>query len=160
MSEFLKKLQDAVENEEFNSEAAQRINKINELADNKTLSGSQEDIDKRLEAAGVKNVSVEEAAAISSQYEEKMAKIKERDGVNAQLATLIEIDDMVKLSIIDMFEFIESLEEKFAEKFKDVDLTDTLEEGKEFPVEGREYYDLKGQIALIRNRYDSLLMKE
>jgi hypothetical protein len=158
MGDFLKNLKDAVENEEFNSEAAQRINKISELADDKTLEGSQEDIDKRLEAAGVKNVTAEEAVAISSQYEEKMAKIKERDGVNAQLATLIEIDDMVKLSIGDMFEFIEGLEEKFAEKFKDVDL-EKAQEDKEFPVENKEYYELKGQIALIRNRFDSLLVK-
>jgi len=158
MSEFLKKLQDAVENEVFNSDAAQRINKIDELADQKTVAGSQSDLDKRLEAAGVKNVSPEEAVALNSQYEEQMAKIKERDGVNAQLATLIEIDDIIKLSIIDLFEFIEGLEEKFAEKFKEVDVDKVMEDGK-INEDDKEYFDLKGQIALIRNRYDSLLVK-
>ena len=158
MSEFLKNLKDAVDNEEFNSDAAQRINKIDELADQKTVAGSQAELDKRLEAAGVKNVSPEEAVALNSQYEEKMAKIKEDDAVNAQTATLIEIDDVIKLSIIDMFEFIEGLEEKFAEQFKDVDLEKVQEDG-EFPAENKAYYDLKGQILLIRNRYDSLLVK-
>ena len=158
MSDFLKNLKDAVENEEFNSEAAQRINKINELADEKSVGGAQEELDKRLEDAGVKNVTAEEAVAISSQYEEKMAKIKERDAVNAQLATLIEIDDMVKLSIIDLFEFLEGLEEKFAKQFDDVDLEKVRDES-EPPPENEEYFNLKAQIALILSRYDSLLVK-
>ena len=66
MDDFLKNLKDAVENEEFNSEAAQRINKINELADDKTLEGSQDEIDKSLEAAGVKNVTAENKIGIST----------------------------------------------------------------------------------------------
>lgn len=158
MTDFLKNLKDAVENEKFNSEAAQRINKINELADEKTLATSQDEVDARLEAAGVKNVTAEEAVAISSQYEEKMAKIKERDAVNAQLATLIEIDDAVKLTIIDLFEFIEGLEERFAEKFKEVDIDKVMEDG-EIKEDDKEYFDLKGQIDLIRSRYEPLLVK-
>lgn len=156
MSEFLNKLKNAVETEDFNSEAAQRINKIDELADKKTAASSQEELDKRLEVAGVRNVSAEEAAAISSQYEEKMAKIKEDDAVNAQTATLIEIDDVIQLSIGDMFEFIEGLETKFSDKFKEAG-------GKfddNFAKENEAYIRLYEQLVAMKARYAKFMKND
>lgn len=141
MTDFLDKLKKAVDEEDFNSEAAKKIIDINELADQKTVTGSSEELDKRLEAAGVRNVSAEEAVALNSQYEEKMELIKKRDAVNVQLATLIEIEDMVVASVDDMFSFIDELEVKFE---------------KEFEAENPIFDDLSQKIKRVKSKYDSI----
>ena len=61
-------------------------------------------------------VTEEEAAAINAEYEAYMEDVKKRDAVNVQLATLVEIENMVKLSVVDMLTFIDELEEKFPDE--------------------------------------------
>jgi len=149
MSDFLDKLKKAVDEEEFNSDAAKKIIEINDLADTKTVAGSSEELDKRLEAAGVKNVSAEEAVALNSQYEKEMEKIKENDAINGQIATLIEIEDMVKLSINDMFDFISELEDTLADKLKEARSKHT----DEFAKENQAYITLSQQIELSTGKF-------
>ena len=48
----------------------------------------------------------------------KWLNIKKQDAINVQLATLIDIEDMLKASIDDMFSFTDELEEKFAKEFE------------------------------------------
>jgi hypothetical protein len=50
-----------------------------------------------------------------------MEEIKKQDAVNKQLATLVEIEDMVKLSVDDMISFIKELEDKFKKEFDEND---------------------------------------
>jgi len=129
MSEFLDNLKKAADDGIFNSEAAKKILAVNELADVKLGNGSPEDLEKlkenlekRIGESGVtKSVTEEEVIEINSEYEKKMEAIKKQDAVNAQLAILIEIEDMVKASVEDMFSFTEELEAKFEKEFKDED---------------------------------------
>lgn len=143
MSNFIENLKKAVETGDFNSEAAKKINEIDKLADNKVNSAEQS-LEKRLEDAGTKTVIEEEAAALNSQYEKKMEELKKIDRINQQLATLVEIEDMVVASVDDMFTFIEELENKLEKEFKE---------------ENSIYGNLHQKIDEIKSKYKSIINK-
>ena len=128
VSPFLENLKKAVGNEEFNSEAARKIIEITNLADTKFVPKTNEELTTKLNEAKAKltgdnlpPVTEEEAAAMNAEYEAHMEDIKKRDAVNVQLATLVEIEDMVKLSVVDMLTFIDELEEKFPDELGNED---------------------------------------
>lgn len=152
MSDFLENLKNAADNGEFNSEAAKKILEVHDLAEKK-LQGKDvveelENIKSSLEArqdeaveeGKIQPVSEEKVLEANTEYEKKMAQFKKLDMVNAQLATLTEIEDMVKLSIEDMFGFVEELEGRFEKEFE-----------KEDPMFG----DLSQKIEQIKSKYKS-----
>jgi hypothetical protein len=140
--EFLEKLKNAVDNGEFNSEAAKKIKDIDKLADEKK--NAEKLIEKRLEEAGVVKLVTEEAIELNSDYEKKMEEIKKQDAINRQLATLIEVEDMVKASIEDMLSFAQELEQKFE---------------KEFEAEDPMFGDLSLKIEEVKNKYEPTLIQ-
>lgn len=140
MENFLEKLKKDLENGEFNSEAAKRINDINKLADTKKDANLL--VEKRLEEAGIKTVGEEEVTAINSDYEKEMEKTKKQDAVNQALATLIEIEDMVKASINDMSSYIDELEHTFE---------------KDFDSEDPTFGELYLKIEEIKSKYNSII---
>jgi len=149
MSDFLENLKKAADNGEFNSEAAKKILEINELADKKIgeatpadLEKIQESLEKRQGEELVAPVSEEKVIEVNTEYEKKMAQLKKLDAVNAQLAILIEIEDMVKLSVEDMFGFTDELEAKFK---------------KEFETEDPMFGDLSQKIEEIKSKYKSII---
>lgn len=113
MSEFLENLKKAVEIGEFNSEAAKKITNIDKLADSITPEDAGKSLNKRVEDSGVKTVSAVEAAVANTEYEIKMAQLKENDLVLQQVATLKDIEETVMLTIGDMFDFVKTLEKSF-----------------------------------------------
>ena len=120
---FLDNLKNAVDNGDFNSEAARKLIEIGNLADTKFIPKTNEQLLEKLNTVKEKlvvdnavTVTEEEAAAINAEYEAYMEDVKKRDAVNVQLATLVEIEDMVKLSVVDMLTFIDELEEKFPDE--------------------------------------------
>jgi hypothetical protein len=135
MSEFLENLKKAADNGEFNSEAAKKILEVHNLADAKLrgkdvvveLDKIKESLKKRTEATVSEEVKInkpvteEEIIELNSAYEKQMVAIKKNDMVNTQLATLMEIEDMVKASVEDMFSFINEIEFKFQKEFQDED---------------------------------------
>jgi hypothetical protein len=140
---FLENLKKAVEDGDFNSDAAKKIIEINELADTIAPTGDAEaNLEKRLKEAGVKTVTEEEAALINSEYEKKMEEVKKQDAVTKQLATLIDIEEMVKASIDDMQSYIEELEHKFE---------------KEFTEENPMFGELYQKIDEIKSKYKSII---
>ncbi len=152
-SSFLDNLKNAVEKGEFNSEAAKKILEVEKLADEKLKNNNSNDLaeplSKRLEEAGVKTVSEEEAAAVNSEYEKKMEAIKKEDEQNKkkaelanQVSTLDEIEDMVKASIEDMMSFVDELDTKFA---------------KEFEAEDPLFGELCQKIEQIKSKYNSII---
>lgn len=117
MSDFLNSLKKAVENGEFNSDVAKKINELDELANKVNLSGKELEnaIDNRLLAGGVKTVSEEEAKAFNTEHDEKMAMFKKQDAVNREINVLIEIEELISLSINDMFEHIADVKGRISE---------------------------------------------
>jgi len=156
-SPFLDNLKNAVEKGEFNSEAAKKIIEIDKLAGDKAKEIKEQvfiekHVHDRLEELGA-NVSDEEAAAIDSQYEEKMAAIKREDEENKkradlinlidkQVSTLVEIEDLVRADVADMMSFVAELEDKFA---------------KEFEAEDPIFGDLHLKIEQIKLKYNSII---
>jgi len=115
-SDFLKNLKTAVEEGNFNSEAAKKVIDTNESA-NKSTKESRE---KYINAVNAiiknkknENISEEEISAINSNYEIEMKNIKEKDLALQQIKLLNEIEETIKLSIHDMFDFINQIEESF-----------------------------------------------
>jgi len=156
MSEFLENLKKAADNGEFNSEAAKKIIEVSELAESKLGAGTPEDLEKLKESLekryeqtkdseevkATKPVTEEEVIELNSAYEKKMAAIKKLDMVNAQLATLMEVEDMVKASVEDMFSFTDELEAKFV---------------KEFAIEDPVFGELSQKIEEIKSKYKSII---
>ena len=150
MNDFLNNLKKAADSREFNSDAAKKINEISELADIKLTGNTETNIEKLKESLKKRitdtnktnAVTEEEALELNSKYEKKMEKIKKQDAVNTQLATLIEIEDMVKASILDMFSFTDELENKFE---------------KEFKIKDSMFNDLYQKIKKIELKYKSII---
>lgn len=153
MSKFLDDLKIAADKGVFNSDAAKKINEIADLADTKIDSNSEsgseaqiaslkEKLEKRLENNQANSIEEEKGIELNSDYEKKMEELKKQDGVNVQLATLIEIEDMVKASIQDMFSFIKELDTKFE---------------KEFDGENKMFGDLNQKIEEIKSKYNSII---
>jgi len=154
MSDFLENLKKAADNGEFNSDAAKKILEVNDLADQKSQTmdtdALQESLQKRMEESPVesKAVTEEEVLELNSQYEEKMEALKKEDADNKkialaetaknQLETLIEIEEMVKLSINDMLGHIKGLEHNFKSEFN-----------SEIP----EFGDLSLKMEELQNKY-------
>jgi len=143
-SPFLENLKKSVEEGDFNSEAAKKIIEIDKLADIVAPTGGAEaNLIKRVEEVGyAESVSEEEAVALNSDYEKEMERIKKQDGVNKQLAILVEIEDIVKLSIEDMLAFIDELDDKFS---------------KEFEEEDPMFADLAQKIEQINSKYNPII---
>lgn len=140
MSKFLEDLKKAADKGEFNSEAAKKIIEVNEAADNKAKNMDTEQLEgslkKRMEDTPVEPVSEDKMTELNSEYEKKMSEIKEVDAANNQLAMLIEIEDMVKLTLADMMGHIESLEENLKDK-----------------LDASPYQELKSKIEEIKSKY-------
>lgn len=147
-SKFLNDLANAVNSGEFNSEAAKKILEVNRLADEKMKDLTRIDeetvqsksVDKRLEDAGIRKVSKEEADEINALSIKKMAELEKKQFINDRMLVLIDIENMVKLSIEDMMGFIKETEVFLEEKFDNEDTT---------------FDDLKAKIAEIKTKYST-----
>ena len=93
----------------------------------------------KMDATPVEPVSEDQISELNSEYEKKMAAIKEVDAANNQLAILSEIEEMVRLSIEDMLEHVSNLETNIGEKLD----TEAI------------YADLKVKIETIKSEYKS-----
>jgi len=148
MGTFLDDLKKSVETGEFNSEAAKKIIEIDKLASQKLEGGGTPGLNAiydKIDSAPPKPAPTdEEVLELNSAYEKKMEEIKKQDAVNAQLATLIEIEDMVKLSIVDMLSFTKELEEKF---------------GKEFLAKDPMFNELYLRIQEVKNKFEPTLLE-
>jgi hypothetical protein len=157
MSDFLENLKKAADEGTFNSDAAKKINGINELAEEKSnmdtsqLEGLVEErLEKDRELSPPIAVTEEEALELNSQYEQKMEALKKLDAetrkkaiaetAKTQLKTLIEIEDMVELTIGDMMMHIVSLEENF---------------GAELKAETSGYAELSAKMKELKAKYNS-----
>lgn len=114
MGDFLDNLKNAVEEGEFNSDAAKKINQINEKADGIDPKDAEKLIEKRLEDSGTKVVSEDDVVAKNLEYDREMENIQYKDLILQQIATIQEMEYMVSLSVQDMFQYIKTLEEKFS----------------------------------------------
>lgn len=140
---FLENLKNAVETGEFNSDAANRIKQINELADN-AKGFTEEDGENARKLLEAQAVTEEEAVELNSSYEKEMEKIKMTDLMNKQLATLIEIEEMVNASIDDMVEFTNENLVNFE---------------KEFEEKNPIFTPLKEKIEEVRKKYSTYINK-
>jgi len=151
-SSFLENLKKSVDNGEFNSEAAKKIIEIDKLADEKK--NALDLVQDRLEKSGyAKSVTEEEVTALNSQYEIEMEAIKKKDEENKKIAemhniadnslrTLLEIEDMVNASIIDMFSYVDELNSKFGNEFKNENLI---------------FGELSQKLKQIQSKYSSII---
>lgn len=118
---FLENLKNAVDSGDFNSEAAKKINEINELADKKSTTMNPNDlekkIDERIKDVGTKTVTEEEAVMINSEYEKKMEEIKISDKITLTIKNIIEMDDLISESIDDLMFHIKEIEVLYKKDF-------------------------------------------
>ncbi len=126
MGTFLDDLKKGLDTGDFNSEAAKKIKDIEVASLDIKPDDAEKSIEERLKNVNVKVVTEEEAALANAKYEETMFKYKKEDEENKEIAlvinqldTLTEIEEMVRLSIDDMFSFVKTLEDNFKEKLYD-----------------------------------------
>ena len=130
MGTFLDDLKKSVDTGEFNSEAAKKIIEIDKLADEKAKENPFKLVIDRIEKTGfAEAVPEEDRIVLNSEYEKQMEEIKKQDEenkriadminvINTQISTLVEIEDMVKLSVQDMLSFAKELEDKFSKEIE------------------------------------------
>lgn len=148
-SDFLNNLKKAVDNGEFNSDAAKKIIEVDELATKKFGNNfsSEEELnslnEKLIESAkvfSIKTVSEEDVAEINSKYDKEMELIKEKDIANNILANLIDIEDTVIACIEDMFSYINELDCNLKDKWNNPN-----------------YINLKLKFDEIKSKYSSII---
>jgi len=134
---FLENLKNAVEEGNFNSEAARKINEISELAESKGAGKKVEEleevVEKRLEEAGVVEVPEEDLPGLKTnemtEYEEKMNGFKEQDKVNSEIAILHNINKVLLNTMTDLGNTIALLGKKYeGENKKWTDLFNLMDE--------------------------------
>jgi hypothetical protein len=104
---FLEELKKAVEEGNFNSEAAKKINDIDKLAESMLASGSlkNKDLNNNIDP-NVKFEETEEAIA-------KLKEIKLQDEINAEIANISNMEDDLLLHFDYIKESLESIESKY-----------------------------------------------
>lgn len=134
MSKFLDDLKNSVESGEFNSEAAKKIIEVDKLADSVSGTTALEELQEKV---GVKSVTDEEVGTLNSTYVKKMEEINKLDIANKQLAMLIDMEDMVKMSIGDLMSYVTHVEIEMEKELK----------------ENSFFNDLSLKIEEIKNHY-------
>ncbi len=137
---FLENLKNAIETGDLNSEAAKKIIEIDKLANNTTKDSREKFAKERENAVPVDNITPEEAIRLNDEYKMKMEALKLKDSLNVHIVNLVEIEELVKLSIGDMFLHVEELEEKFK-----TELNNNL-----------AYSDLLSKITEIYSKYGAI----
>lgn len=152
-SSFLDNLKKAVETGEFNSEAANKINEIEQLAkikaSGKSIQDLEKNVDDRLKQAGTRTVNEKDAIESNITFETKMLELKKEEAENLKIAereneiyndikSLDEFNISIEAYLSDLFDFIEFLETNY----KDDDPTCSK---------------LLSRIKELRTKYGSLL---
>jgi uncharacterized FAD-dependent dehydrogenase len=136
---FLEELKKAVDDGNFNSNAAKKINDIDKLADKHSKSKSTDDINQsindRVKDSGVKTVDKDKIADLNTEYEEKMRERSEQEKVLAVIATLDNIDHNIEKEFSDLISLIEQQKNKY-------DLND------------QKYSELLEKINELTNKYN------
>lgn len=115
-SDFLENLKKAVDEGEFNSDAAKLINDIDELAGEKgnNIDELQERINERIDESGKKDsLNEDEVKSINEVNEKFISEITEVDVVNSHVATMLDMEKLVNESILDFISHIKIIENQF-----------------------------------------------
>lgn len=130
MSNFLDNLKKAVDNGEFNSDAAKKIDEIGKLAEVLSANGVnvKKAVEERLENSGIRLVTDEDNAILEREFDKKLSAMNKEELLDKQLAMLIDIEDTVLLSIGDMLSHIQDLKENFGDKLENTKLNKKIEE--------------------------------
>jgi len=121
-NDFLNDLSDKLEKGEFNSDVANKINKISELAEEKASGNTEKElkekiderINERIESSGgVETIDPDKISEINSEYDEKMKKRSIEEEILAYTATLINNDELVQKNILDVKSLIGEFKGKY-----------------------------------------------
>lgn len=121
MTKFLDDLKNALDNGEFNSKAAEKINVLVQMADSKTdLNELKENYEERykLDSSKIEDISEFEMVEKKTEYEIKMKELKEIDIINSEIALLMDIEYMVQQTIDDMLNHINEIKTKHSENLE------------------------------------------
>lgn len=121
MTKFLDDLKNALDNGEFNSKAAEKINVLVQMADSKTdLNELKENYEERykLDSSKIEDISEFEMVEKKTEYEIKMKELKEIDMINSEIALLMDIEYMVQQTIDDMLNHINEIKTKYSENLE------------------------------------------
>lgn len=117
--DFLKTLKDSLDNGEFNSDAAKKINDITKKADEMVKSKSVEEINKSIKektsTVGVKNIDKDQLEDLNSQYEEKMSERAKEEVILATFATLENLERVADETISNINKLIGDIKQDYNE---------------------------------------------
>lgn len=117
-NDFLRTLKESLEKGEFNSDIANKINEINEKAEelkkNTELKDIEEVVKKRIEEGEVKEtVSDEELPELNTEYGRKMSYFKKVDKINLEIATLKNVEDVILNHLTELSNLVDVLRKKY-----------------------------------------------
>ena len=119
MSDFLDNLKKAVEEGEFNSDAAKKINEIDERANDFSETKTTEQMEESLiataaqEGGGIKTVDKEKLDEMNSEYVEKMREQAKEEEILGVTAGLMNLEMEVNEKLYGFGTYIRNLKEEF-----------------------------------------------
>jgi len=109
-SEFINNLKRAVEEGDFNSDAAKKINEIDKEANNIKKNKSKDDIEKsinnRIKDSNAKTVDKDKIAELNSKYENEMQNRAKEEKIYATIATLDNLEYAIDKAFDELKSFI------------------------------------------------------
>jgi uncharacterized coiled-coil protein SlyX len=109
-SEFINNLKKAVEEGDFNSDAAKKINEIDKEANKIKKNKSKEDIEKsinnKIKDSGTKAVDKDNIAELNSKYEKEMQNRAKEEKIYATIATLENLEYSIDKAFDELKKFI------------------------------------------------------
>ncbi len=139
-SNFLDNLKNAVENGEFNSETAKKINEIHNVAEKKLkdangdISKIENDLKEKAKSLSgeTKILNKEEIEKAQIEYNARMKVLADEEKRNAIIASLIDENDHIIDHVIDLYSLIHKTERYYDEKNeKNKELFEKMKEFKE-----------------------------
>ena len=135
MSEFLENLKKAADTGNFNSEAAKKINEIDDKANNFSETRSVEQMEDSLTEkaldAGIKTVSEKDITKLNSEYEEKMKERAKEERLLATIVELVNLDVELKEKLYELGIYIRNLREKYMDDETNTTLFEKLDQLEE-----------------------------
>jgi len=116
MSNLLDELKKAVDDGNFNSEAAKKLIEIDSKADEVLEEKSTEQIEQSVIdtaiSGGVKTIDGADFARLQSEYEEKMKERAREEILLATIVTLIDEDELIDEKLYSLWKFIDNIKQE------------------------------------------------
>jgi hypothetical protein len=124
---FLDKLKSALDDGNFNSDIATKLNEIVKVSEGKDYNEVSSKLEKiQAEQESFEDIGDETMGKSVKEHSDMIKKYAREDKINKEIALLIDMDEMVSVSINDLVEHCNDVKERFEDEKELDDMMKTL----------------------------------